>query len=897
MPTPVDPAKPQSATNAEKNRLDEAERKIKPWRRWGTYLSERQWGTVREDYSADGSAWDYFPHDHARSRAYRWGEDGIAGFCDEKETLCLAIALWNGKDPILKERLFGLTNQQGNHGEDVKELYYYLDETPTCSYARMLYKYPQAEYPYQKLLDESHRRGLNDREYELMDTGIFAEDRYFDVFVEYAKTDAEDVLMRVTVHNRGPEAASLVLLPHVWFRNTWSWGRDSHKPELSRASATRLLATHYTLGTFQIDFDQPEEFLFTENETNVRRVFNSGAGDGYFKDAFHDYVVHGAKKAVNPANKGTKAAGLYRLNLAPGANATVRMRMRPTPSSSSDAFANFDQVFTDRLHEADEFYEGVHAGLNNEDARRVQRQALAGMLWNRQCYHYNVFDWLQGDPGQPPPPKQRHDGRNHDWQHLNGDEVLSMPDKWEYPWFAAWDLGFHCVALSLIDPEFAKRQLVLLGREWYMQPNGQFPAYEWNFGDVNPPVYAVAGWRIYRLEQMRTGKGDRKFLERVFHKLMLNFMWWVNREDEQGRNIFQGGFLGLDNIGVFDRSQPLPTGGTVNQSDGTAWMAMYALNLMRIALELAREDSIYEDAASKFFEHFLYIARAMSDIAGEGIGLWDETDNFYYSVLSLPNGQNVPIRLRSVVGLIPLFAVEVIEQELLDALPHFSERLKWFLEKRPDLASLVSRWGDLGSNSRRLLSLARAFRMKSILARMLDESEFLSPYGIRALSRYHLEHPYVVDLHGTHYEVDYDPAESRSRIYGGNSNWRGPIWMPVNYLIVESLRRFYDYYGDDFKVECPTGSGKYLTLWEVSEELACRLMKLCLRDENGRRASLGDDAKQQTDPNFRDYLQFFEYFHGDNGRGMGANHQTGWTGLIANLIAEHGQARTVNSDR
>jgi hypothetical protein len=897
MPTPVKPAKPQPEKNAERNRLEDAERKIKPWRRWGTYLSERQWGTVREDYSADGSAWDYFPHDHARSRAYRWGEDGIAGFCDEKETLCLAIALWNGKDPILKERLFGLTNQQGNHGEDVKELYYYLDATPTCSYARMLYKYPQVGYPYQQLLDENHKRGLNDREYELMDTGIFAADRYFDVFVEYAKADAEDVLMRITVHNRGPEATSLALLPHVWFRNTWSWGRDPQKPELSQVSATRLLATHCSLGAFQIDFDPPEELLFTENETNVRCVFNTGSDDGYFKDAFHEYVVHGAKQAVNPANKGTKAAGVYRLNLAPGANATVRMRLRSAASSASDAFSDFNQVFTDRLHEADEFYEGVHAGLNDEDARRVQRQSLAGMLWNRQCYHYNVFDWLQGDPGQPPPPKQRQDGRNHDWQHLNGDEVLSMPDKWEYPWFASWDLSFHCVALSLVDPAFAKRQLVLMGREWYMHPNGQFPAYEWNFSDVNPPVHAIAGWKIYRLEQMRTGKGDRNFLERVFHKLMLNFMWWVNREDEQGRNIFQGGFLGLDNIGVFDRSQPLPTGGTVNQSDGTAWMAMYALNLMRIALELAREDYIYEDAASKFFEHFLYIARAMSDIAGEGIGLWDDTDNFYYSVLSLPNGQNVPIRLRSVVGLIPLFAVEVIEQELLDALPHFRERLKWFLDKRPDLASLVSRWGDLGSNSRRLLSLARAFRMKSILARLLDENEFLSPYGIRALSRYHLEHPYVVDLNGVHYEVDYDPAESRSRIYGGNSNWRGPVWMPVNYLIVESLRRFYDYYGDDFKVECPTGSGKYLTLWEVSEELASRLMKLCLRDEKGRRASLGDDAKQQTDPNFRDCLQFYEYFHGDNGRGMGANHQTGWTGLIANLIAEHGQARTVNSDR
>ncbi len=564
-------------------------------------------------------------------------------------------------------------------------------------------------------------------------------------------------------------------------------------------------------------------------------------------------------------------------------------------NATADAFAGFDQVFTDRIREADEFYAEIHSGLNDDDARSVQRQALAGMLWNRQCYHYNVYDWLQGDPNQPAPPPQRQTGRNHDWVHFNGDEVLSMPDKWEYPWFAAWDLGFHCVALALVDPEFAKHQLVLLGREWYMHPNGQFPAYEWNFADVNPPVHAIAAWRIYRLEQLRNGgKGDRFFLERMFHKLIMNFTWWVNRLDEQGRNIFQGGFLGLDNIGVFDRSAPLPAGGCINQSDGTAWMAMYALNLMRIALELAREDYIYQDVASKFFEHFLYIARAMSDIAGQGIGLWDEQDNFYYSVLSLPGGENIPLRTRSMVGLIPLFAVEVIEQELMDSMPHFQERLEWFLQKRPDLADLVSRWTEPGFGSRRLLSLARAFRMKKILARMLDENEFLSPYGIRALSRYHLDHPYIIDLQGTNYEVHYDPAESTSRMYGGNSNWRGPVWMPANYLIVESLRRLYDYYGDDFKVECPTGSGKYLTLWEIAEELACRLLRLCLRDETGRRASFGDDQKLQTDPNFRDYLQFYEYFHGDNGRGLGANHQTGWTGLIASLIAEHGRARSKN---
>jgi hypothetical protein len=896
MASPTTPPANKATTTAEKNRLDQAARKEKPWCRWGTYLSERQWGTVREDYSADGSAWEYFPHDHARSRAYRWGEDGIAGFCDEKETLCLGVAMWNGKDPILKERLFGLTNSEGNHGEDVKELYYYLDATPSCSYARMLYKYPQAAFPYQQLLDENHCRGLNDREYELMDTGIFAADRYFDVFVEYAKADVDDVLMRVTMWNRGPETASLALLPQIWFRNTWGWGRDANKPKLSQSGPARLIAEHATLGRFQVDFDPPQALLFTENETNGKHVFNCGAAEGFFKDAFHEYVIHGTKAAVNAAGTGTKAAALYQLQLLPGASATVRIRMGPAASASSDAFKDFAQIFADRLRDADEFYEQVHAGLDNADARLVQRQALAGMLWNRQCYHYNVFDWLQGDPGQPPPPKQREEGRNRDWEHLNSDEVLSMPDKWEYPWFASWDLGFHCVALSLVDPEFAKRQLVLLGREWYMHPNGQFPAYEWNFGDVNPPVYAIAGWKIYRLEQLRTGQGDRKFLERVFHKLMINFMWWVNREDAQGRNIYQGGFLGLDNIGVFDRSEALPTGGTVNQSDGTAWMAMYALNLMRIALELAREDHAYEDIASKFFEHFLYIARAMSDIAGEDIGLWDEEDNFYYSVLNLPNGQNVPLRVRSMVGIIPLFAVEVIEQEMLEEMPHFQERLQWFLEKRPDLASLVSRWRDPGSKSRRLLSLARAYRMQKILSRMLDENEFLSPYGIRALSKYHQDHPYVINIHGTKYEVDYEPGESRSRIYGGNSNWRGPIWMPVNYLIVESLRRFYDYYGDDLKVECPTGSGKYLTLWEVAEELAGRLMKLCLLDTNGRRPSLGDDQKQQLDPNFYNCLQFYEYFHGDTGRGLGANHQTGWTGLIANLIAEHGMARKANPE-
>ena len=876
----------QTSINAERARLEEVAQKNKPWRRWGTYLSERQWGTVREDYSAYGSAWDYFPHDHARSRAFRWGEDGIGGWCDEGQHLCLGLALWNGNDPILKERLFGLTNGQGNHGEDVKEIYYYLDATPTNSYARMLYKYPQAAYPYQLLIDENRRRGLANSEFELMDTGVFDEDRYFDVFIEYAKAEVEDVLMRITVYNRGPATATLWMLPQLWFRNNWSW-RRSPKPALSQERPGRLLAVHPQLGTYRIDFETPKEFLFCDNETNFQKVFGMAAVKGYFKDGFNQYLIHGAKDAINPDRRGTKAAALYQLDIAQHGSATVRLRLR-AGRGMKDGFGDFEQVFTDRIREADEFYAELHNGLEDEDARRVQRQALAGMLWNKQSYHYDVSQWLDGDPGQPAPPSQREFGRNQEWTHVNIGDVLSMPDKWEYPWFAAWDLGFHCVAHALIDPDFAKRQLILLAREWYMHPNGQLPAYEWAFGDVNPPVHAFAAWRIYRLEQLRTGKGDLDFLERIFHKLMLNFTWWVNRRDANGRNIFQGGFLGLDNIGVFDRSAPLPTGGLLNQSDGTAWMAMYSLNLMRIALELAQHDHVYEDIATKFFEHFLYIARAMTDIAGKGIGLWDEEDNFYYTVLSMPNGQNLPLRLRSMVGLIPLFAVEVLEQELLESVPGFESRLKFFLEVRPNLTRLVSRYHEPGTRNRHLLSVARAFRMKKILARMLDENEFLSAYGIRALSRYHLDHPFVLDYKGNRYEVKYAPGESQTQTFGGNSNWRGPIWMPVNYMIVESLRRFHDYYGDGFKVECPTGSGRMMTLWEVAEEISRRLMRLFTRGKDQRRPVFGNDNKSQTDPNFRDHLLFYEYFDGDSGRGLGASHQTGWTGLLANLIYEHG---------
>jgi len=880
----------QTPTNAEKARLEEVVQKNKPWRRWGTYLSERQWGTVREDYSPDGTAWGYFPHDHARSRAYRWGEDGIGGFCDEGQHLCLGLALWNGNDPILKERLFGLTNSEGNHGEDVKELYYYLDATPTNSYARMLYKYPQAAYPYQLLIDENRRRGLAESEFELMDSGVFDQDRYFDVFVEYAKAEVEDLLMRITVHNRSEQSAPLWLLPQVWFRNTWSWKGDA-KPSLTLERSGRLAAIHPQLGQYRLDFEPRTEFLFCDNETNFEKLYGTTGAQGFFKDAFHNYVIHGAKDAVNPEQRGTKAAALYKLDIPARGSVTVKIRLRAGKGSKDD-LGDFEQVFADRIREADEFFAELHSGLADEDGRRVQRQALAGMLWNKQSYHYDVSQWLDGDPGQPMPPAQRESGRNVDWTHVNTGDVLSMPDKWEYPWFAAWDLGFHCISHALIDPDFAKRQLILLAREWYMHPNGQLPAYEWAFGDVNPPVHAIAAWRIYRLEQMRGGKGDLEFLERIFHKLTLNFTWWVNRRDANGRNIFQGGFLGLDNIGVFDRSAPLPTGGLLNQSDGTAWMAMYSLNLMRIALELARHNRVYEDIATKFFEHFLYIARAMTDIAGKGIGLWDDEDSFYYTVLSMPNGEHIPMRVRSMVGLIPLFAVEVLEEELLESLPGFESRLKFFLDTRPNLTELVSRYHQRGEENRHLLSLARAFRMKKILARMLDEKEFLSDYGIRALSRYHLDHPFEFEYHGSRGEVNYVPAESQTRVFGGNSNWRGPIWMPVNYMIVESLRRFHDYYGDRFKVECPTGSGRMMTLWEVAEEISRRLMRLFLRDEHGRRPVSGTNSKLQTAPNFRDHLLFYEYFDGDTGRGLGASHQTGWTGLIANLIYEHGTPRS-----
>ena len=851
------------------------------WKHWGPYLSERQWGTVREDYSPGGTAWDYFPHDHARSRAYRWGEDGLAGFSDADQLVCLSLAVWNGCDPILKERLFGLTNAEGNHGEDVKEHYFYLDATPSHSYLKMLYKYPQRAYPYADLVAENGRRDTHAPEYELLDTGIFADNRYFDVFVEYAQAEPGDILMKVTAINRGP-SAQLHLIPQLVLRNVWSWEPDCIKPQLASSSKGCITLEPDELGVSRLYFDGAPELLFTENETNALRLWNFG-DPGHFKDAFHEHIVNGHTDRVNPARIGTKAGLWHQAALEP--NARVELRLRLTRTDHEAPFADFDRIFSQRQAEADEFYADLQKDIASEDAKLVQRQALAGLIWSKQFYHFEVARWLKGDPGHPTPPVERLHGRDIDWRNLNNADIVSMPDKWEYPWYASWDLAFHCIAFSLIDTEFAKRQLVLLTREWYMHPNGQLPAYEWAFGDVNPPVHAWAAWRVYQMDRKQNaGKGDLEFLERVFHKLMLNFTWWVNRKDASGRNIFQGGFLGLDNIGVFDRSAQLPTGGYINQSDGTSWMAMYALNLMRIALELAEYNHVYEDIASKFFEHFLNIADAMSSMYNNDVGLWDEQDQFYYDVLNLPNDQRVLMRIRSMVGLIPLFAVETLEPEMLERLPGFRRRLEWFLNHRPDLAKLVSHWEDPGRGERRLLSLLRGHRMKKLLMRMLDESEFLSDYGVRAVSRVHLEHPFELKVENVDQSVQYWPAESESRQFGGNSNWRGPIWFPVNFLIIESLQKFHHYYGDDFKVECPTGSGTFLTIEQVANELSQRLSRIFLRDAAGERPVMRHQAELQHDPYYKDYIPFYEYFHGDTGRGVGASHQTGWTALIAKLL-------------
>jgi len=851
------------------------------WKHWGPYLSERQWGTVREDYSADGTAWDYFPHDHARSRAYRWGEDGLAGFSDADQLVCLSLALWNGCDPILKERLFGLTNSEGNHGEDVKEHYFYLDATPTHTYLKMLYKYPHRAYPYADLLAENARRDTHASEYELLDTGIFADNRYFDVFVEYAQAAPGDILMKVTAVNRGP-TAQLHLIPQLVLRNTWSWEPECIKPQLKAGSNGVITLEPADLGVSRLYFDGAPELLFTENETNAPKLWNFGA-PGYFKDAFHEHIVNGQPGRINPARIGTKAGIWHQASIAPGGRQELRLRI--TKGDHAAPFGDFDHLLSQRQAEADEFYAELQQEIGSEDEKIIQRQALAGLIWSKQLYNFEVARWLKGDPGNPAPPAQRVHGRNADWRNLYNADIISMPDKWEYPWYASWDLAFHCIPFALIDAKFAKHQLILLTREWYMHPNGQIPAYEWAFGDVNPPVHAWAAWRVYQMDRKQNaGKGDLVFLERVFHKLMLNFTWWVNRKDTSGRNIFQGGFLGLDNIGVFDRSAQLPTGGYINQSDGTSWMAMYALNLMRIALELAEYNHVYEDIASKFFEHFLNIAEAMSSMYSNDVGLWDEQDKFFYDVLNLPNDERVLMRIRSMVGLIPLFAVETLEPEMLERLPGFRRRLEWFLNHRPDLANLVSHWQDPGRGERRLLSLLRGHRMKKLLNRMLDESEFLSDFGIRAISRAHLEHPFELKVGDTVQTVQYWPAESESRQFGGNSNWRGPIWFPMNFLIIESLQKFHHYYGDDFKVECPTGSGKFHTIEEVANELSQRLSRIFLKDASGERPVLRHQPELQHDPNYRDCIPFYEYFHGDTGRGVGASHQTGWTALIAKLL-------------
>ena len=875
---------------AEEIRLEESHERRKHWKRWGPYLSERAWGTVREDYSSSGDAWEYFPHDHARSRVYRWNEDGIAGISDRHQLICFALALWNERDPILKERLFGLTGKEGNHGEDVKEYYFYLDATPTHSYMKYLYKYPQAEFPYSQLVEENRRRGKEQPEFELLDTGVFEDDRYFDVLVEYAKGDVEDILIRITATNRGPESAALRLLPTIWFRNTWSWGDDEIRPEL-RKVATGVELQHPVLGRRWLYCEGSPEFLFTENETNFQRIFGTANPHACVKDGINDYVVDRRQDAVAAVPLGTKAAAHYQLEIPSAATVTIRLRLTDLNfSDGATAFEGLERLFVTRKNEADEFYRTLVPQELSQDAQNVMRQSFAGMLWSKQFYHYELKRWLEGDPGTPPPPAERQNGRNRDWLHLYNADVISMPDKWEYPWYAAWDLAFHCVPLALVDCEFAKEQLILLTREWYMHPNGQLPAYEWALGDVNPPVHAWAAWRVYKIDKKRNGKGDRPFLQRVFHKLLLNFTWWVNRKDADGRNIFQGGFLGLDNIGVFDRGAPLPTGGYIEQSDGTSWMAMYTLNLLAIALELAGEDPVYEDVASKFWEHFIYIAHAMNHRGQKDMGLWDEMDGFFYDVLSFPDGRKYPMRIRSMVGLIPLFAVETLEPKLLDRLPGFKRRLEWFLDHRPDLVGNVASMSTGGDQERRLLSIVGGDQLRRVLQVMLDEQEFLGPYGIRALSRYHQEHPYSLEVHGTEYRVKYEPAESTVGLFGGNSNWRGPIWFPVNYLLIESLQKFHYYFGDDFKVECPAHSGRFLTLWEVAAELSRRLARIFLQDDKGERPVYQGIPKFQTDPNWNHCILFHECFHGDTGRGVGANHQTGWTGLIAKLLQQNGES-------
>src|SRR5450432_4764294 len=852
------------------------------WKKWGPYLSERQWGTVREDYSESGSAWEFTTHEIARSKAWRWGEDGLGGLTDDHLQLCLSVSLWNTRDPILKERMFGLTGNEGNHGEDVKELYYFLDATPTHSYLKMLYKYPQQEFPYNDLVQENKRRGRKDPEYEIQDTGIFNEQKYFDVFIEYAKASPEEMLMKITVYNRGPEDAPLHILQIIWFRHTWDWGYAPEKPSLERQTDNSIFAQHPILGKRILYADNPDGLLFCENETNVEKLYSAPAKAGhYYKDGINNHIIHG-DASVNLSMTGTKASIHFNKTIQTGKSETIRLRF--SENAHANPFSDFENIFAARISEADIFYSDLQKNLVTDELKKIQRQAYAGMIWCKQFYNYNVEKWLKGDPTEPPPPQERKKGRNHTWRHLNNSDIISMPDSWEYPWFAAWDLAFHCICFSDIDPDFAKKQLLLLTHEWYMHPNGQLPAYEWAFSDVNPPVQALAGWKIYSNEKKLTGTGDFKFLEAIYLKLLMNFTWWVNRKDEEGNNIFEGGFLGMDNIGLFDRNTKLPDGAILEQSDSTSWMCMYSLNMMRIALELAKTNSVYQDMATKFFEHFLYIAHAMFADGDQGTGLWDDEDEFYYDAIRKYDGKDLKLKIRSMVGLIPLLAVEILDDDLLKDQKEFTERLYWFLNNRPELAKLVSKWGEKGKDEKHLLSLLRGHRMKRILCRMLDESEFLSPYGLRALSKYHEANQYQLEIDNNWFSVHYSPGESDSGLFGGNSNWRGPVWIPMNYMLIESLKRFHDYYGDDFKVEYPTHSGNLFSLKEIANKLSERIISLFTLDAKGNRPIYGDQPLFQNNPYFKDYTQFFEYFHGDTGKGLGASHQTGWTGLVARLL-------------
>ncbi|BCA53052.1 glucosidase [Nitrospira sp. KM1] len=884
----------------EHERLEAARTQNVAWRRWGPYLSERQWGTVREDYSHDGNAWDFFSHDQARSRAYHWGEDGLAGFSDDKQRLCFALALWNSKDPILKERLFGLTNSEGNHGEDVKEYYFYLDSTPTHSYMKYLYKYPQPAYPYDDLVKTNKSRTRHEMEYELLDTGVFDEDKYFDVFVEYAKESPEDILIKVTVHNRGKDTASLHVLPTLWFRNTWSWSEGVDKPSLEQSSEPNgmsvIAASHPELGNRYLWCEGEVPLLFTENETNMERIFNQPNRSSYVKDGINQCIVHGQDGSVNPLRTGTKASAHYQMKIPGGGSKVIRMRL--CTASPSDTVGStkgepfgkrFDTVVNDRLREADEFYGAIAPPSLSADEKHVMRQAMAGMLWSKQYYYFDLDLWLREHGVSSSEATKALHIRNRQWLHMVNDDVISMPDKWEYPWYAAWDLAFHTVALATVDPDFAKNQLDLMLREVYLHPNGQIPAYEWNFGDVNPPVHAWATNYVYSLEKSRRGQGDIKFLEHAFQKLLLNFTWWVNRKDPSGRNVFEGGFLGLDNIGVFDRSSPLPTGGTLEQADGTAWMALFSQNMLQIALELASNDPVYEGMTTKFLEHFFRIAGSMDRVGEHQDEMWDEEDGFFYDILRLPDGNATRLKVRSMVGLLPLCATTIIPEEFIHKFPKTVEQARRFLKRDPDLFANVASPTKAGVAGRRLFAVMNENKLRRVLARMLDEERFLSPYGIRSLSRHHLDDPYILHVHGEEFRVQYLPAESNNGMFGGNSNWRGPIWMPVNVLIIRALMHFYLYYGNDFKVECPTGSGKMMNLFEVARDISGRLTAIFRRDAKGKRPVYGGSKKFQDDPHWRDHILFYEYFHGDNGAGLGASHQTGWTGLVGGLISLFGR--------